>query len=108
MLAEDHADRRQLGNLVATEPTARPLLLVRLKPSAAAAADLRIAIDDLIHLIGRLQLATRATMPRLPALFATLALFAHQLLRLRARLSPPLRPRLGRICRRRLELVRES
>jgi hypothetical protein len=98
---EDHADRWQLGDLVATEPAARPLLLGR-EPATAAATHLRVVIDDLIHPIRRLQLTTSATVTRLPTLRSTLPLFAHQLLRLRPRLRPPLRPRLGRILRRRL------
>ena len=59
-------------------------------------------IDDLIHLILRLQIATRTQVPGLPTRLAPLALPAHQLLGLRASLRPPLRPRLGRIRRRRL------
>jgi len=101
MLAPGHGDRRQLDHLVATEPTARPLLLGR-EPSTTGAARIRVVIDDLIHLIRRLQLATSATVPRLSTLLAALTLFAHQLLRLRPRLRPPLRPRLGRIGARRL------
>jgi hypothetical protein len=58
-------------------------------------------IDDLIHLILRLQFATRAPMPRLPTSPTPLPL-PHQLLRLRARLRPPLRTCLRRIHRRRL------
>jgi hypothetical protein len=58
-------------------------------------------IDDLIHLIGRLQLTADATMPNLPTLLAALTVFAHQLLCLRARLRTSLRPRLRRILRRR-------
>jgi hypothetical protein len=58
-------------------------------------------IDDLIHLILRLQITTRTPMPGLPTRLAPLAFSAHQLLRLRARLGPPPRARLGRIRRRR-------
>ena len=101
MLGQDHADRRQLAHLVAAEPPARTAL-----PSSnrapASATRLRIVIDDLIHLILRLEIATRTLMPGLPASLATLALPAHQLFGLRTRLRPPLRARLGRIGRRRL------
>jgi hypothetical protein len=75
MLAEDHADRRQLGDLMATEPTTRPLLLGR-EPATAAATHLRIVIDDPIHLIRRPQLTTGPTVPRLPTLRSTLTLLA--------------------------------
>ena len=50
MLGQDHADRRQLGDLVATEPPALTALAI-IKPTPAPAARLRIEIDDLIHLI---------------------------------------------------------
>ena len=101
MLGHDHADRRQLGDLVATEPSARPALLI-IEPPPASAARIRVVIDDLIHLILRLELATRTPMPGLPTRARALALPAHQLLRLRTRLRPPLRARLRRIGRRRL------
>jgi hypothetical protein len=101
MLAEENADRRQLSDPMATKPTTRPLLLRR-EPATAAATHPRVMIDDLIHLIRRLQLTTRATMPRLPTLRSPLTPFAHQLLRLRPRLRTPLRARFGRILRRRL------
>ena len=65
MLGHDHADRRQLAHLVATEPPARPALLF-IEPMPAAAARVRVVIDDLIDLILRLELATRAPMPGLP------------------------------------------
>jgi hypothetical protein len=45
-------------------------------------------IDDLIHLILGLELATRALMPALPTSLAPLPLTAHQLLGLRTRLRP--------------------
>src|SRR4051794_12446912 len=86
---------------MATEATIRSLLLGRERPLTAT-AHLRVVIDDLIHLIRRLQLTAGATMPALPALLAPLALCAQQLLGLRPRLRAPLRPRLGRIGRRRL------
>ena len=47
---------------MATKPTARPLLLGR-EPPTAAATHLGVVIDDLIHLIRRVQLTTRATVP---------------------------------------------
>jgi hypothetical protein len=101
MLDREHADRRQLGDLMATEPPARPERVIT-EPTSAATTRLRVVIDDLIHLILRLQLATRTSMPGLPTSLTLLALPAHQLLRLRARLRTPLRPRLRRITRRRL------
>jgi hypothetical protein len=54
-------------------------------------------IDDLIHLIRRLQLTTGATMARLSTLRSALTVLAHQLLRFRTCLRPPLRTRLRRI-----------
>jgi hypothetical protein len=100
MLGHDHADRRQLRELMATEPPPRmPLLGGKL--AATPAARLRIVIDDLIHLILRPEPAPRAPMPRLTAHLALLTLPAHQLLSLRARRRPPLSPRLRRIPRRR-------
>jgi hypothetical protein len=48
MLGPDHADRRQLGNLVATEPPARTALL-SYELAAAPAARIRVVIDDLIN-----------------------------------------------------------
>jgi hypothetical protein len=97
VLDHDHADRRQLTNLVATEPSSRPPLL-RIELPSASTARTRIVIDDLINLILGLQIAARTPMPFLPTSLATLA---KQLLRLRARLRPTLRPRLRRIPRRR-------
>ena len=90
MLDRDHADRRQLADLVATEPPPgrRCQSVERV---AAATARIRIVIDDLIHLILRLQFATGTPMPRLPTSLTPIPL-AHQLLRLRASLRPPLRP----------------
>src|SRR5204863_5690544 len=101
MLAPPHADRRQLRDLMATEPPSRPTLILT-EPAAAPTTPVRVVIDDLIHLILRPQLATRTPMPRLTACLALLASSAHQRLRLCARLRPPLRPRLRRIRRRRL------
>jgi hypothetical protein len=49
-------------------------------------------IDDLIHLILRLELTTRATMPLLPTSPTTLTFAPRELLGLLARLRPPLRP----------------
>jgi hypothetical protein len=101
MLAPDHTDRRQLSDLMTTEPPPRtPLLGGEL--AAAPATRIRVVIDDLINLILRPQLATRTPMPRLTARLALLALPAHQFLGLRARFRSPLRPRLRRIRRRRL------
>ena len=99
MLAEDHTDRRQLSDLMATEPPTRPALRGIERPPAPATRS-RVVIDDLIHLIGWLQLAPGATVPKLPTLLAALTVFAHRLLCLRARLRTSLRPRLRRILRR--------
>jgi hypothetical protein len=100
MLGHDHAERRQLADLVATEPPPGTTLgLAEL--ATAPATRIRIVIDDLIHLIPGPQLPTRTPMPGLPTRVAPLTLPAHQLLRLRTRLRPPLRPRLRRILRRR-------
>src|SRR5437016_1233727 len=65
MLAHDHADRRQLTDLVATEPPARPALPI-IEPAPASATRIRIVIDDLIHLILRPQLPSRARVTGLP------------------------------------------
>jgi hypothetical protein len=65
MLGPDHADRRQLTDLVATEPPSG-LLLLGGELAAAPPARLRVVIDDLIDLILGTQIATRAPMPRLP------------------------------------------
>src|SRR5438876_7974210 len=99
MLDHDRADRRQLADLVATEPPLGPPLLGA-ELATAPATRLREVIDDLIDLILRLEFATSTPMPRLCTSLTPLAFAAHQLLRLRPRLRPPLRPRLGRIRRR--------
>jgi hypothetical protein len=101
MLGPDHADRRQLRDLAAAEPAARPALLL-IKPPPATTTRLRVVIDDLIHLILRPEIATRTRVARLPALRSALPLPPHQLLGLRARLRAALRTSLGRIGRRRL------
>jgi hypothetical protein len=62
MLAPGHADRRQLSDLVATEPPARASLLSS-EPTPAPAARIRVVIDDLIDLILGPQLATCTLMP---------------------------------------------
>jgi hypothetical protein len=73
MLRLGHADRRQLGDLVATEsPTGRALLLA--EPAPAPATHLRVVINDLIDLILRPQLTTRTRAPRLTAGLAPLTL----------------------------------
>jgi hypothetical protein len=100
MLGPDHADRRQLADLVATEPPRRPALAI-IESASAPTALLRVMIDDLIDLILRPQLATGTPMPGLTPRLTLLALAAHQLLSLRACLRPPLRPRLRQIHRRR-------
>jgi hypothetical protein len=99
MLGPDHADRRQLDGLMATE-SPRRATLIPIKPASTPATRIRIVIDDLINLILRAQLTTRAPMPALPTRLALLALAAHQPLRLRPRLRPPLHPRLRPILRR--------
>ena len=101
MLGHDHADRRQLSDLAATEPSARTALLI-IKPPPASATRVWVVIDDLIHLILRFEIAPRTLVPGLPTLRSALALPAHQLFGLRTGLRPPLRARLGRIGRRRL------
>jgi hypothetical protein len=45
----------------------------------APTARIRVVIDDLMHLILRLQLATGTPMPRLPTSFPTLTLPARKL-----------------------------
>jgi len=91
MLDRDHADRRQLADLVAPELLLRSALAVG-ELATGPGARIRVVLDDLIHLILRLQLATSAAMPGLPASLTLLALAPHQLLRLRASFRPPLRP----------------
>ena len=100
MLAPDHADRRQLSDLMTPEPPARPALPAAELP-AAPAARIREVINDLIDLILGTQLTTRAPMPRLTPGLTLPALQAHQLLGLRTRLSPPLSPCLRWILGRR-------
>ena len=107
MLAHDHTDRRQLGDLVATKPAGRPTLPI-ITPPSATATRIRIMIDDLIHLILGLELTTRTPMPALPTSLAPLAFPAHQFpwpSRARAR-------RCARVCGGStdggVELVRES
>ena len=101
VLDRDHADRRQLADLVATEPSLRAALAVG-ELATAPATRIRVVIDDLIHLILRLQPTPGTPMPRLSTSLTFAALPAHQLLRFLARLRPPLRPRFRRIHRRRL------
>ncbi|MHB8696143.1 MAG: hypothetical protein ACYDHH_33445 [Solirubrobacteraceae bacterium] len=92
---------------MATEPATRPLLLSR-ELSAARATRIREVIDDLIHLIRRLVLATSAAVPGLSTLLASLTLPPRKLLRLLPRFRPPLLSRLGGSCDGGFELVRES
>ena len=107
MLDQQHADRRQLRHLVAPEPAIRPaLILAELVTTTAAAV--RVVLDDLIDLILRRELTARSSMALLRARLALGALLGQQLLRLRARLRPPLLTRLGRILDGGAELVRES
>jgi hypothetical protein len=96
MLGPDHADRRQLGALVATESPTRTALPV-VEPTPAPTARIRIVIDDLINVVLGPQFTPRTPMPRLATSLTLLALPTHQLLRPRARLRPSLSPRLRRI-----------
>jgi hypothetical protein len=82
-----------------TEPPTRTALLPA-EATPTAATRIRIVIDDLIHLILRLQLATGTPMPGLSPSLALLTFPADQFLGLRARLRTPLRPRFRRIRRR--------
>ena len=63
----------------------------------APVASVRVVIDDLVDLVLGLELATRAQSPRLATGLAPGALPTQPLLRLRARLRPPLLPRLWRV-----------
>jgi hypothetical protein len=101
MLGPAHADRRQLGDLVATEAPARSALPI-IEPTSTSATRIREVIDDLIYLILGPQLTTRTPMPVLSTRLAPLAFSAHQFLGLRPSLRPPLRARFGRIHRWRL------
>ena len=85
MLDQQHADRRQLSALMATEPATGPALILA-ELTAAATTRVRVVIDDLIDLVLRSELATRTAMPLLPARLALGAILGQQLLRLRARL----------------------
>jgi hypothetical protein len=96
MLSHQHADRRQLGDLMATEPSPWLSLLGR-ELATAPATPRWIVIDDLVNLILGPEFATRTLVSGLPASLAPLALPAHQFLGLLARLRTPLRPRLRRI-----------
>jgi hypothetical protein len=101
MLDHDHADRRQLSDLMTTAPATAPALILA-ELTAAATTRVRIVIDDLIDLVLGREPATRAAMPLLPARLALGTIPGQQLLRLRARLRTPLLTRLRRILRRRL------
>jgi hypothetical protein len=90
MLGHDHADRRQLTDLVAAEPPTRTALLI-IEPAPASATRVRVVIDDLLDLVLRFEIATRTLVPGLPASLTLLAFAAHQLFGLRTRLRPPLR-----------------
>jgi hypothetical protein len=101
VLKHEHADRRQLGELMAAEPARRPALVDR-KLATASAASIGIVIDDLVDLVLRREFPTRAAMSRLTARRARRALPAQHLLRSRTRLRTTLLARLGRVRRRRL------
>lgn len=69
MLEDQHADRRQLADLMTPQPAGRPLLVFgELVPAAAARR--RVALDDLVDLVLRGQPPTAAAMPVLGALLA--------------------------------------
>jgi hypothetical protein len=73
MLGQDHADRRQLRDLMAPKPPIRPMLLGGERLSTAPAR-LRIAIHDLIDLILGPQPAASTPMARLTASLSGLTL----------------------------------
>src|SRR5438034_9565810 len=95
MLEEDHRDRRQLRHLAAPEPPAG-LALILAEPTPAAAARIRIVIDDLIDLVFRQQLAARTLVPGLAARLALTRALGPRL-RLRPRLRPALGPRFWQV-----------
>ena len=86
---------------MATKPSLGTALPVG-ELATTPATRIRIVIDDLINLILRLQIATRARMTPLPTRPAALTLPACKLLGLRPRLRAPLLTRLRRILRWRL------
>ena len=92
--------RWQLGNLMAPRPVTRDLLAVGELPPAPRTL-LRVMVNDLLHLILRQQLPTRAPVTRLTARLALLPVLADQLLRLLPRLRSTLLTRLRSIRRRR-------
>ncbi len=103
MLAQDHRDRGQLGDLVARgAPRPNPLGLGELAPTATARDG--IVIDDLIELVLRGQLAPRPATAGLAARLALnpIAVGLRPLLGLSPRLRAPLLAGLRRILRRRL------
>ena len=100
MLGEGHADRRQLSDLVATEPPTRGALLSSELP-AATTARVRIVIDDFIDLVLRPLFAADALMPALTASLTLHTIPTHQLLGLRPRRRTPLCARPRWIRRRR-------
>lgn len=89
MLAEPDRGRWQFRDLVTARPMTRSLLCVT-ELTATARALIREMIDDLIDLILRTQLATRARMPILGALLALLAVTTRDRLRFLPRLSTTL------------------
>src|SRR5215208_2221746 len=98
MLDDEHADRRQLADLTTTEPAARPtLILCELVP--AAAASIRVVLDDLVDLVLGRQPATGAPMALLRARLVPASALGQQLLGLRACFLAPLLTRLGWILR---------
>ena len=101
MLGHDHRDRRQLRDLTpARTPRGQLLVLAELVPAAAAAV--RIVVDELVDLILGRQRTAGALMPGLTPGSAPFAILSQKLLRLRPRLGSPLLTRLRRILRRRL------
>ena len=101
MLGHDHRDRRQLRDLTpARTPRGQLLVLAELVPAAAAAV--RVVVDELVDLILGRQRTAGTLMPRLTPGSASFAILGQKLLRLRPRLGSPLLTRLRRILRRRL------
>ena len=100
MLDQQHADRRQLTQLVAPETARRPALILA-ELMAATTASQRVVRDDLIDLVLGRKPPACAPMSLLATRLAPATLLGQQLLRLRARLRTALRPRLRRIRRRR-------
>ena len=115
VLCHPHRDRRQLGDLVATEAGGEMALLLA-KAVPAAPAGVGVVVDDLIDLVLRGERSPRTTVPGLSAGLAPLALAVHQLLGFLAGLGAALLAglrrvrggRLGAVARVLAELLFES